>query len=58
MTVIAATGTNGKTSVVDLAQIIRQTRGAAGSIGTLGARLDSRRELPATPRQISSCIDS
>ena len=43
MTVIAATGTNGKTSVVDLgAQIIRQTRGAAGSIGTLGARLDQQ----------------
>ena len=42
-TVIAATGTNGKTSVVDLtAQMLRQTRGAAGSIGTLGARLDQQ----------------
>jgi len=42
-TVIAVTGTNGKTSVVDLAaQMLRQTRGAAGSIGTLGARLDQQ----------------
>lgn len=43
MTVVAATGTNGKTSVVDLtAQVLRQTQGAAGSIGTLGARLDQQ----------------
>ena len=46
LTVIAATGTNGKTSVVDLAaQMLRQTRGAAGSIGTLGARLDQQPQL-------------
>ncbi len=45
LTVIAATGTNGKTSVIDLtAQLLRQTRGAAGSIGTLGARLNQQRQ--------------
>ena len=46
LTVIAATGTNGKTSVVDLtAQLLRQTCGSAGSIGTLGARLDQQPQL-------------
>ena len=39
--VIAVTGTNGKTSVVDLtAQILRLTGRKTGTIGTLGMRLD------------------
>ena len=40
LTLIAVTGTNGKTSVVDLtAQMLRQVGHKVGSIGTLGARL-------------------
>ena len=39
--VVAATGTNGKTSVVDLtAQMLRRTGRKTGTIGTLGMRLD------------------
>lgn len=43
MTLVAVTGTNGKTSVVDYtAQLLRLLGVAAGTIGTLGARLDER----------------
>lgn len=43
LTLIAVTGTNGKTSVVDLtAQMLRKTSGKAGSIGTLGMRTDQQ----------------
>ena len=43
MALVAVTGTNGKTSVADfVAQLLRHQGVAAGSIGTLGARLDSR----------------
>ena len=39
--VVAVTGTNGKTSVVDLtAQMLRRTGRKTGTIGTLGMRLD------------------
>ena len=41
--VVAATGTNGKTSVVDLtAQMLRRTGRKTGTIGTLGMRLDQQ----------------
>ena len=41
--VIAVTGTNGKTSVVDLtAQLLRRTAHKTGTIGTLGMRLERR----------------
>ena len=41
--VVAATGTNGKTSVVDLtAQMLRRTGCKTGTIGTLGMRLDQQ----------------
>ena len=41
MTLVAVTGTNGKTSVADFtAQILRRLGLSAGSIGTLGARLN------------------
>jgi UDP-N-acetylmuramoyl-L-alanyl-D-glutamate--2,6-diaminopimelate ligase len=40
MALVAVTGTNGKTSVADfVAQLLRHQGVAAGSIGTLGARL-------------------
>ena len=43
LTVIAVTGTNGKTSVVDLtAQIVRHAGKKTASIGTLGMRLDQQ----------------
>jgi len=43
LTLIAVTGTNGKTSVVDLtAQMLRKTSGKTGSIGTLGMRTDQQ----------------
>jgi UDP-N-acetylmuramyl-tripeptide synthetase len=43
LTVIAVTGTNGKTSVVDLAaQMLRLVGKKTGSVGTLGMRLDQR----------------
>ena len=43
LTLIAVTGTNGKTSVVDLmAQMLRRTSGKTGSIGTLGMRTDQQ----------------
>jgi len=43
MAVVAVTGTNGKTSVVDYtAQLLRRLGVAAGTLGTLGARLDSQ----------------
>ena len=43
LTLIAVTGTNGKTSVVDLtAQLLRKTWGKTGSIGTLGMRTDQQ----------------
>jgi len=43
LTLIAVTGTNGKTSVVDLtAQLLRKTSGKTGSIGTLGMRTDQQ----------------
>ena len=42
--VVAATGTNGKTSVVDLAaQLLRRVGRKTGTIGTLGMRLDQER---------------
>ena len=42
MSVVAVTGTNGKTSVVDfVCQLLRLLGHKAGSIGTLGARTDS-----------------
>lgn len=42
MALVAVTGTNGKTSVADfVAQLLRHQGVAAGSIGTLGARLGS-----------------
>jgi len=42
--VVAVTGTNGKTSVVDLtAQLLRRTGRKTGTIGTLGMRLDKER---------------
>ena len=42
--VVAVTGTNGKTSVVDLtAQLLRRTGCKTGTIGTLGMRLDQER---------------
>ena len=41
--VVAVTGTNGKTSVVDLtAQMLRRTGRKTGTIGTLGMRLDQQ----------------
>ena len=41
--VVAATGTNGKTSVVDLtAQMLRRMGRKTGTIGTLGMRLDQQ----------------
>ena len=41
--VVAVTGTNGKTSVVDLtAQLLRRTGRKTGTIGTLGMRLDQQ----------------
>ena len=41
--VVAATGTNGKTSVVDLtAQMLRRTGRKTGTVGTLGMRLDQQ----------------
>lgn len=43
LTVVAVTGTNGKTSVVDLtAQILRHAGKKTASIGTLGMRLDQQ----------------
>ena len=43
LSLIAVTGTNGKTSVVDLtAQLLRELGARAGSIGTLGLRLDQQ----------------
>lgn len=43
MALLAVTGTNGKTSVVDYtAQLLRHLGVRAGTIGTLGARLDER----------------
>ena len=48
--VIAVTGTNGKTSVVDLtAQLLRRTAHKTGTIGTLGMRLERRPSRHATP---------
>ena len=42
--VVAVTGTNGKTSVVDLtAQLLRRMGRKTGTIGTLGMRLDQER---------------
>ena len=42
--VVAVTGTNGKTSVVDLAaQLLRRVGRKTGTIGTLGMRLDQER---------------
>ena len=42
MTVVAVTGTNGKTSVVDfIGQILRSLNVAIGCIGTLGTRLNN-----------------
>lgn len=43
MTLVAVTGTNGKTSVSDfIAQLLRQLGVATGSLGTLGARIDQQ----------------
>ena len=48
LSLIAVTGTNGKTSIVDFTcQILRLLGHQAGSIGTLGARTDSQ-VAPAT----------
>ena len=42
--VVAVTGTNGKTSIVDLtAQLLRRAGRKTGTIGTLGMRLDQER---------------
>ena len=43
LNVVAVTGTNGKTSVVDLtAQLLRRAGRKTGTIGTLGMRLDQQ----------------